>query len=136
MNTVTPGALQEWLTGNLDWTAGTINVLAVDTGYTFSDLHAFLDDVPGGDRIGEVALAGRTAVGGVLDANDSLIPSAGGEALGGLWVYVDTGVEATSRLLFWIDTNEDGTPVSGTTTPDGINVPWSSSGVARFAAVP
>jgi len=139
MSQVTTFAIDDWLTAQWSWTAGTIKVAAITTSYVFSTAHDNWDDVPGGDVIGEITIPGRTVSGGVC-AGDGLpltIPSAAGLSLGGLWIYRDTGTDSTSRLIAWIDDNADGTPISGTTTVDGIVVPWNTiTGIIQVAALP
>lgn len=136
MNRMSTTALDLLGTGALDLTAGSMSVLAVTTGYTFDAADANLSDIAGGVRIGDVTLGARTFTGGVFaDGTSVTVPSAAGLVLKGLWVYVDTGVEATSTLVFWMDQNSDGTAMGGTTTVDGIVVPWSGDGIAVFSAI-
>lgn len=133
-NAIQSTATDEFVTANLDWTAGTWGLMAVTDAYVYDSGHQFLADV--GDRIDTVALTGRAVSGGVLTADDVTVPSTAGLSLGGFWVYVDTGSDSTRLLVFWFDTNSDGTPIGGITTADGIVVPWPSGVVAQFAAVP
>ena len=131
-NFITPASLDEFFASMLSANA---SVLAVSDAYTFDATDDTLDDIAGGVRLGTVALTSEALSGGVFTAAPSLIPTAGGDTLGGFWIYKDTGTESTSRLVLWIDTNADGTAIGGTTSSSGITVPWSSTGIFRVAAV-
>ncbi|HMN11165.1 MAG TPA: hypothetical protein PKD55_02425 [Bellilinea sp.] len=107
--------------GEVNWTADDIRVVLVDTGLYTVDLalHDFLDDIPAGARVATLSasLGGKSNSGGVLDANDATFPLVSGSTAEALVVYRHTGTEATSVLLFYIDT-ATGLPV----TPNGDDV--------------
>lgn len=109
----------------VNWPSDTIKAILVDTGaYTFSQAHDFLDDVPSGARIATVTLASKTNALGVMDAADATFSAVTGASVEAIVIYKDTGTEATSRLLLYIDTVSSGLPV----TPNGgnINVTWDN----------
>ncbi len=108
---------------------GTVNALLIDAGaYTFSQTDEFLTSVPGGARIGTaVALASKTFVNGVFDAADiNFVAVPGPTSVEALILYVSTGVDATSRLVLYVDT-ATGLPF----TPSGVDQPvvWNASGI-------
>lgn len=106
-----------FLRGEISWNTNTIKTVAVTAGYTFSQTHKFLSDVPGGAvRVfTTAALANKTTTAGVADADDPAATSpATGPAVTALIYYADTGVEATSRLIAY-DDEATGLPF----TPDG-----------------
>lgn len=130
-NALYPKAREAFLNGDIDWTADTIKAVLVDTGsYTYSTAHDFLDDVPSGARVAtSSALASKTSTDGVADAADLVLAAVTGSTVEALVLFVDTGVEATSRLIAYIDT-ATGLPV----TPNGgnVNVIWDNTGNKIF----
>lgn len=122
---------KEFALGNIAWKASggsSIKTLLVDTAaYTYSAAHANLSDIPGGARVGTpVALTLiDAAAGGVLDANDvSFTGLVSPPSVEAIVVYKDTGVEATSTLLCYIDQATSGLP-----TPAGVSqvdVSWNN----------
>lgn len=131
--------LKQFALGNVAWKASggsSVKALLVDTAsYTFSAAHANLSDVAPGARVGTpVALTLiDAAAGGVLDANDvSFTGLTSPPTVEALILYKDTGVEATSSLLCYIDTATSGLP-----TPAGvsqIDVAWNN-GANRIARI-
>lgn len=119
-------AREDFLGGTLSWSGDTIKVVGVDSGYTFSAAHTNLSQVASGDRVStSAALSGKTITNGVADANDTVLPSVtNGVQVVGLVVYKDTGVEATSRLIAFIDT---GTNIPVTGNGGDVNVAWSAA---------
>jgi hypothetical protein len=113
---------------NSSLTAGTVRAMLVDTAdYVYSDTHEFLSSVGAGARVAtSAALASKTVVDGVFDAADTVFSAATGDPSEAMILYIDTGVDATSRLVVYLDT-ETGLPV----TPNGadINVAWNASGI-------
>lgn len=108
-----------FLTGDIDWVADTIKAVLVDTAdYTVDlALHDFLDDVPAAARVATVALANKSAAAGVADADDPTFSAVSGDQSEAVIIYKDTGVEATSQLIAYIDT-ATGLPV----TPSGGDI--------------
>jgi hypothetical protein len=129
-NTWANEGLRQFGLGNIAWKASggsTIKAILIDTAfYTFSSAHANLSDIPVGARVGTpVTLTLIDAAdGGVLDANDiSFTGLSSPPTCEALWTYKDTGVEATSTLLHYIDTATSGLP-----TPAGasqVDVAWN-----------
>jgi len=112
-------------TGDIDWVNDTVNLYLVDTEDYTVDLaaHEFLSAVPAAARVANVALAGKTAVAGVCDANDAILSSVTGDVSEALVLVKDTGNETTSRLIAYID-SATGLPV----TPNGgdITITWDN----------
>lgn len=111
----------------IDWVSDDIKAVLVDLGaYTPSiDVDEFLSDIPSGARIGTpVALATRTNVLGVLDADDvSVTGLSGAPTLEAIAIFKDTGVAGTSALIALIDT-ATGLPVAAGATQ--VNIAWSN----------
>lgn len=119
-------ARQQFLVGGIDWSSDTIKAVLIDSAdYTINAAtHEFLSDIPSAARVAVSGpLTGKTSTAGVADADDVSFPSVLGDQAEAIVLFVDTGVEATSRLLVYID-GGTGFPV----TPNGgnINVTWSN----------
>jgi hypothetical protein len=117
---------QKFLEGAINWLTDTIKVLLVDTGLYTVNLatHEFLSDIPAGARVGTAqTLASKTSTAGVADAADVTFNTVTGNSVEALVIYKDTGVEASSPLIAYIDT-ATGLPIA----PNGgnINVVWDN----------
>lgn len=102
-----------------------VKAALVDTGtYTYSAAHQYLDDLSGVvDTTGN--LTGKTfSAAGVFDAADAPISAITGDSVEYVWVYVDSGSAATSRLVAYCE-------VTAAYTPTGadIMVVWDAAGI-------
>lgn len=125
--------VQAAMTGaaNVDLSTGTLKATLIDAAdYSFSQAHDFFDDVPAGARVATTTLASPTVTGKVLDADDALFTSVTGDQAEAIIIWKDTGNEATSRLVLYLDTGITGLPVS----PSGgdILVTWDATGIAAL----
>lgn len=125
-NTLYDYARQRFLEGQLNWLTDTIKVYLVDTGaYTpQTAIHQYLADIPLSARIaGPVTLTSKSTTGGAADAADCTFTSVSGATIEALVIYRDTGSEATSPVIAYIDT-ATGLPI----TPNGgdIIVTWDN----------
>jgi hypothetical protein len=113
--------------------AGTVKVILVDSAdYTYSAAHQFLSDVPGAARVGTSgALANKTYTNGVFDADDATFSAVSGDVSEALIYYIDTGVEATSRLVVFEDSAITGAPV--TPNSGDINLAFDNGANKIFA---
>lgn len=95
----------------------TVNAYLVDTAaYTYSAAHQFLTDLPAPARVGAaVTLTSKTFVNGVFDAADLNFVAVSGPDVEAMILAVYTGVDATSRLVAYIDS--------------AINLPFTPSGL-------
>ncbi len=122
---------QKFLEGSIDWLNDTIKVILVDAAdYTFSQTHEFLSDVLAAARVATSgALTGKTSGSGIADAADVTFSAVSGDPSEALILYKDTGVEATSPLIAYID-SATGLPV----TPNGgdITVQWDDGANKLF----
>lgn len=109
----------------------TVNAYLVDTGaYTYNAAHVFLPDLPAPARIGTpVALAAKTFVNGIFDASDLNFVAVSGPTVEAMVLAISTGVEATSRLVAYIDS-----AINLPFIPSGIDQPvvFSASGIFGF----
>lgn len=120
---------QAFLEGNIDWTNDDIRVVLVDTALYTVNLATddFLDDVPVGSRVAVSAasLAGKSSTDGTADANDHVISSVSGATIEAIVIYLHTGVDATSRLIAYLDQADvTGLPL----TPNGgdVTIAWDN----------
>ncbi|HRO35383.1 hypothetical protein [Thauera sp.] len=125
-NTLFDAARQRFLEGQFNWLTDTIKVILVDTGaYTpQTAIHQYLADIPLSARIaGPVTLTSKATVGGAADGADVTFTSVSGPTIEAIVIYRDTGTEATSPLIAYIDT-ATGLPI----TPNGgdIIVTWDN----------
>jgi len=119
-------ARQRFLEGQLNWLTDTIKVYLVDTGaYTpQTAIHQYLADITLSARIaGPVTLTSKSTTGGAADAADCTFTSVSGATIEAIVIYKDTGSEATSPVIAYIDT-ATGLPI----TPNGgdIIVTWDN----------
>lgn len=112
--------------------AGTVKAVLIDTAdYTYNAAHDFMDDVPAGARVGTAqTLGSKTFTNGLFDAADVTLPAVTGDPCEAILVYIDTGSDATSRPVAYIDTGVTGLPV----TPNGgdIAIAWNASGIFQL----
>ena len=125
-NTLYDYARQRFLEAQINWMTNVVKVILVDTGaYTpQTAVHQYLSDIPTSARIaGPVTMAGKATTGGAADANDVTFSAVTGASIEAIIIYVDSGTEATSPLIAYIDT-ATGLPI----TPNGgdIIVTWDN----------
>ena len=125
-NTLYDSARQRFLEAQINWMTDTVKVILVDTGaYTpQTSIHQYLADIPISARIaGPVTLTSKATTGGAADAADCTFTSVSGTSIEAIVIYIDTGTEATSPLIAYIDT-ATGLPI----TPNGgdIIVTWDN----------
>ena len=107
---------------------GTVKVILIDVAdYTYAAAHDFLDDVPAAARVATSgALASKTYVNGTFDAADITITGVSGDVSEALIGFIDTGVEATSRLVWYMDS---GTGLPFTPNSGNLDIAWNASGI-------
>lgn len=130
-NAIYPEFKEHLLKGDIDFDTATITAVLVDgADYTYSAAHDALDDIPAGARVATANLASVTTVDGLIDAADTTFTAATGDVSEIIILYVNSGVEATSYLILYLDTGVTGLPV----TPNGgdIVVQWNGSGIVQL----
>lgn len=106
-NTLYDPARKRFLEGQINWMTDTIKVLLVDTGaYTpQTATHEYLSDISSSARIaGPIVLSSKATAGGAADAADVTFASVTGASIEAIIIFKDTGSEATSPLIAFIDT--------------------------------
>lgn len=116
---------QTYLTATQAWTAFTPKVVLLTSGYTFDEAHEYLDAIAPGARLGtpQPILT--------LTANDGKANGSGvtfsslpiGQEVTAVAIFDDTGVEATSQLIAYID-EARGLPF--VTTDGDLIVQWDA----------
>ncbi len=99
------------------WSTDNIKVALLTNGYTYSAAHQFVTDLGANIVARSGNLGTKTSVGGVLKSGIATWPVLTGAQCFYAVIYKDTGTDATSRLLYYIDT---ATNLPG--TPNGIDV--------------
>lgn len=117
------------LTAANDLSSVTVRIVLIDSAdYTVSAAHDFLDDVPAGARVCTPQTLGtKTTTNGVFSSAAATFTSCSGDQAEAYLLYIDTGVESTSRIVGYFDTAASGLPV----TPNGGNItitPHASNG--------
>ena len=125
-NTLYDYCRQRFLEAQINWMTDTVKVILVSTSaYTpQTAVHQYLADIPVSARIaGPVTLTAKATTGGAADAADCTFTSVSGATINSIVIYKDTGTEATSPLIAYIDT-ATGLPI----TPNGgdIIVTWDN----------
>jgi hypothetical protein len=115
-----------FLKGEISWDSDNIKVALLDTDDYTVDLvnDQFLSDIPVAARTAlSPNLTSKTTDAGVADAADVTFSLVTGDPSEAIAIYQDSGVEATSRLIAYIDV-ATGLPV----TPNGgdITVQWDN----------
>lgn len=109
-----------FLDGSIDWDTDVIKNALV-RGYAFVAGHKFVSDIIGAGGVfvqRSSAMASKTVAAGVADAADTTHTTvAAGAPITCVIIFKDTGVDATSRVIAFIDT-ATGLPV----TPNGGDI--------------
>lgn len=121
-NAIYPLAKEALIKGLVDWPTDTIRIALV-RNYTYNAAHQMLSDLltAGGVVITSQLIPNKTATLGVADADDGTMGSPpAGPAGTSIIIYTDTGLNTSSRLLFFYDT-ATGLPL----TPNGQAVTFT-----------
>jgi hypothetical protein len=131
-NAIYPKYKQALLSGgaNTDMSGGNVKAALVDLAdYTYSAAHEFLSDLPAAARVAVSAnLTGKSVTNGTFDSNNVTWSSVTGDESEAVILYIDTGVEGTSRLVAFLDTGQTGLPV----TPNGGDINYTVDAAGWF----
>lgn len=100
--------------------SGDIRAMLVLSSYVFSAAHKFIADLGAVDNGRSAALAGKTFTNGVFDATDSTLTATAATASKAIVLFQHTGVDATARIIHYMDTPASGlpfTPAAGQVIP-------------------
>jgi hypothetical protein len=114
-----------FLDGTINWSSGDIRVMLVKSAYTFSAAHKFLSDITAGNDNGRSAsFSAKTVANGIADAADTTLTATGAVACNALVIFQHTGVDATARVIAYIDT-ATGLPFTPAAS-QGVNIAWDN----------
>lgn len=117
---------------NIALSSGTVKAVLLDATYTYTATDTFLSDIAAGERVAiSEAFTGKTTENGLFDATDGVtFTSVTGDQATQLAIFIDTGVESTSRLVAFYDDSVTGLPL----TPNGGNVTlnFNASGIFQL----
>jgi hypothetical protein len=124
-NALFDGGREGVLDGSISVSSGTVKALLATAGYTPNTAtHRNVSDVGSGNIVARSsAFTSKSETGGVFDAADVTFPAVTGATCPYIVFYIDSGSDATSRLIGVIDT-ATGLPV----TPNGgdITITWDN----------
>lgn len=86
------------------WSGDNIKVALLSSGYTYSATHQFVTDLGANIVARSSNLGTKTSVGGILKSDPADFPALAGSRVLYAAIFKDTGTDATSRLLYYIDT--------------------------------
>lgn len=110
---------------------GTLKVALVDLAdYTYSDSHEFFTSIAAAVVGTPQVIANKTFAAGLLDGDDSRIPTVAGDESEALVLFLETGTAGTSRLVAYLDSGVTGLPVSPNGGP--IDIIWNALGIIQF----
>ena len=123
---------QKLLSGAIDLTTATIKVRLVKNTYAQNlTTDEFISSVTKITGTTDQTLTGKSVTLGVFDADDATFTAVpAGETSEGVVIYKDTGVEATSPVLAYIDTIT-GFPLA--TSGGNITVQWDNGAYKIFS---
>lgn len=125
-----PKAKEQFLQAGINMSSLDIRCVLIDTAdYTYDAGHDFLDDVAAGARE-EVMGSGmttKTFTSGTFDADNVTFTGTTGDNCEALIIYNHTGVDATSHLIAYLDSDSlAGLPV---TLGGDVTIAWDAGGI-------
>ena len=117
----------------IDFDADTVRCIFVTSTYVYSALHDFFADLTntigdgGTGRANGEVLVSPTLTDGVLDAADTVFAAVTGAAVNAIVLYKDSGVDATSPLIAYID------GISFTPNGGQVTIQWDAGAAKIFA---
>ena len=105
--------------------SGDVRVMLVKSSYTYDDTDQFVSDLGAVDNGRSAALTGQTFTGGVFDAADTSLTATAAVACNALIIFQHTGVDATARLIGYIDVVYTGLPFTPSASQN-VPIAWDS----------
>ena len=123
-NTAYPTGLKALLDKDIDLLVDTISMQMYSGAAVYNAAHDFLNDVAGTKQGAFVTLSAKDTTGGIFTATvPAFTPPA--STIVAVVLYVNTGVDSTSRLIGWIDQKADGTLLSIVTDGSTFSLNWN-----------
>ena len=125
--------------GTITWATSTVKALIVESTYTFNDNHVFVSDITNevtnssGTGYARKTLTGKTVT--VDQANDRVVFDASdviytavetNETWDAVILYLDSGADATSKLIAYIEID------ALVTNGSDASIVWASTGIFRL----
>jgi hypothetical protein len=120
-NALYPNWKQELLQGTSNTSlAGNVKAMLVDTNdISYDATDEFVADLTGAGIVARSGNLGtKTFVDGLFDAANATFTAATGDQSEAIILFVDSGADASSRLVAWFDTGVTGLPA----TPNGGDI--------------
>ena len=89
---------------DIDWLIDNFKVYAIEAGYVFDEAHEFVTSLGVHIVARSANLTGKTSTGGILKCDAASFLLLTGARVLYLVIAQDTGADATSPLLYYIDT--------------------------------
>lgn len=118
---------------SIDLDTDTIRAIFVTSGYTYNSAHQYFSSLTntvgdgGTGRANGEVLVTPTVTSGVFDAADTVFASVTGTGINAIVLYEDTGVDATSGLIAYID------GISLTVTAAQVTIQWDAGASKIFS---
>ncbi len=127
-------AKESFLKGEINLYSNTIKVLILNNTYTPNvNTHQFVSDINSSsieDR--SSGLSNKTVTDGVFDADDVTIANYSGNSFNAVAIYLDSGSDATSRLIAYLDTST-GLPFSSANVQAPVTIVWNNDSTKIIA---
>lgn len=130
-NTLYPKGRQKFLTKQIDWLTDDIKVTGCTSAYTYDEAHEFRDDLTG-VVFDSANLTGKSATGGIADADDVYEAAVSGADVERLILWMDTGDPATSPVFGYLERTASSVLIVA--SPDGgpFQIIWSNGPTKIF----
>lgn len=120
-----PKGLKAILDGDVDLLADTISMQMYSGAAVFDETHDFLNDIAGTKQGSPVTLTGKSTTDGLFTATVGAFSPPADETIVAVVLYVNTGVDSTSRLLAFLDEKADGTAMAIETDGSSFFLNWN-----------
>lgn len=122
---VYPKAKAAMLSPGIDLLASTVRIQMFDDDVVYDATDEFLSNVTGTALGAAVEITSKDVTSGQFTGSiGAFTPPLGGTVVA-LIIFIDTGVAGTSRVLAWLDTKADTTPLSIPTTGASMLLHWT-----------
>lgn len=123
-NEVYPKAKEGMLTGDVDVMGETVRLQMFDDDVVYDETDEFLSNVTGTAVGAAVEITNKDVANGQFTGDTSAFTPPNGHTVIALIVFIDTGLASSSRVLAFLDTKDDTTPISIPTTGGSMLLHW------------
>jgi hypothetical protein len=137
-NAIYPEGMKGLLDGSIALLTDTIKVLGIDTAdETYNAADKFVSDVTAAGivfRSAALTTKALTITAGKVEftADDQTVPTVTGDPLEAVILYKDTGSDATSRLIAFVDRDQAGNPIAFTPNGSGCLLDFLAAGILEW----